>query len=74
MPDSDFKKLRAHIHDLNNALAPIVNYAEFLIEDLEGQEDVRDFARRIHAAGQEALALSEKIRAEVKNGGGDGRA
>jgi signal transduction histidine kinase len=67
MPDFDLSKMRAHIHDLNNALAPILSYSELLMDDLEGQGEMQEFARRIHMAGQEAMQIAEELRVEAKS-------
>jgi len=48
-------------HDFNNILAAINGYAEFLVEDLEGQEPLEGFASNILQAGQRARGLVDQM-------------
>ena len=42
------------VHDLNNSLAAIAGYADFLTMDLPENSPERDFAEKIYKATQEA--------------------
>lgn len=53
----DDKKLRDAVHDLNNLLASIVGYADFLQEDLLLGSAQHKFAESIHRGGTEAQAI-----------------
>ena len=53
----DDKKLRDAVHDLNNVLASIVGYADFLQEDLVLGSAQHKFAESIHRGGTEAQAI-----------------
>ena len=48
-------------HDFNNILAAMNGYAEFLVEDLEGQKEQQKFAQNILKAGQQARSLVDQM-------------
>jgi two-component system cell cycle sensor histidine kinase/response regulator CckA len=47
-------------HDFNNLLTVILNYAEFLVREVEGEE-LRDYGTQIIAAGQRAAQLTQQL-------------
>lgn len=57
------RTVRGIAHELNNALAVILNYAAFLDDDLEGRPEQREYVAEIHRAGQRAAELVERLEA-----------
>lgn len=55
--DAETKKLRDAVHDLNNLLASILGYADFLQEDLVLGSAQHKFAESIHRGGTQAQAI-----------------
>lgn len=56
----------ASSHDLNNTLAALRGFAEFLDEDLPEGSAEKKFASKIVLAAQQAQAEIEKLQAEVR--------
>lgn len=54
-------------HDFNNILASISGYAEFLEEDLEGQDQLRKFASNILEGTEQAKRIIEQIQVFSRN-------
>lgn len=50
------------LHAVNNSLASITGFAEFLIEDTQEGSQSRSFAENIHQSGQHLKRLVEQIR------------
>ncbi len=48
-------------HDLNNLLAPIIGYAEMLLDDLGGEDKNRGFTQEILNAGLRARDLVQRL-------------
>ncbi len=48
-------------HDFNNILAAMNGYAEFLIDDLDGQKEQQDYAKNILNAGLQARGLVDQM-------------
>ncbi len=52
-------------HDLNNALSPVVGFAEWLLKDprgLEDREQVRRYLHLIHTGAQDAAGVVRRLR------------
>ena len=54
---------RGILHDLNNSLASIMGFAEFLVDDLDPSSEQHIFAQNIRKAGTQIENLVEQIRA-----------
>ncbi len=61
MTNNDDQKIRDIVHDLNNILASIIGYADFLQEDLVPGTAQHKFAQSIHRGGTEAQDLVQKL-------------
>ena len=61
MPDRVKKQAPEWLHDMNNILAAVRGYAEFLVEDLPEGSVHQNFARKILEAGQQGQVVADKI-------------
>ncbi len=61
MPDRAKKQAPEWLHDMNNILAAVRGYAEFLVEDLPEGSVHQNFARKILEAGQQGQEVADKI-------------
>ena len=53
--------IREIYHDLNNLMASIRGYAEFLTEDLETDSEPLIFAQKLLTASEQAQKIIEKL-------------
>ena len=61
MPDRAKKQAPEWLHDMNNILAAVRGYAEFLVDDLPEGSVQQNFARKILEAGQQGQEVADKI-------------
>ena len=65
----ELARLRAHVaksaHDLHNALGAVLNYAEFLAEDLKTTDSARELLPHLESATQRALGLVDALNGPV---------
>ena len=67
-------RTRELIHELNNALGLVINYAILLGEDLRDQPEFADDLSEIRAAGQRAADLVRELAALLRDGAQEGGA
>ena len=67
-------RARELIHELNNALGLVINYAILLGEDLRDQPGFADDLSEIRSAGERAADLVRELSAVLREGGPDGAA
>jgi|GEM_PF-3749038 signal transduction histidine kinase len=67
-------RARELIHELNNALGLVINYAILLGEDLRDHPGYADDVREIRAAGERAADLVRELSAVLRQGGDGGGA
>lgn len=65
-------RARELIHELNNALGLVINYAILLGEDLRDQPGFADDLSEIRAAGERAADLVRELSAVLREAGGGG--
>ena len=63
---------RELIHELNNALGLVINYAILLGEDLRDQPEYSDDLSEIRTAGERAADLVRELSAVLRGGAEDG--
>jgi signal transduction histidine kinase len=57
--------LRRAVHDLNNQLAVILNYASFLLEDTADDDPRREDLMEIRRAAERARDIVMELRAQL---------
>jgi hypothetical protein len=61
-------RAREIIHELNNALGLVINYATLAAEDLKDQPGPADDLNEIRSAGQRAADLVRELSATLREG------
>ena len=65
-------RAREIIHELNNALGLVINYATLMAEDVKDQPGLNDDLQEIRKAGQHAADLARELSAVLRGADPEG--
>ena len=67
--DEDGRRIGDIVHELNNALGLVINYANLVSRDLHDRPDVADDLAEIRDAGRRAAELVKELTAVLRGDG-----